>query len=180
MRPRVMTGGVFQEKQRIADLPSLAQVNYLPLQAQPFAVIKLTRLTTEITFALEIIGPQCSAGILPADLMRLALGAAGEDAAGTAALLHGQPIPERGPFERPVYSSSLERAGPNEARHCSLRRLTRLSHRIQVSRPLSPPMPLGPVAKNVLHLCIQLGRSLLMSSRSRASNLSPRRLRRYR
>ena len=50
-------GRVFQEKQRIPDLPSLAQVNYLPLQAQPFAVIKLTELDDRNHVALEIIGP---------------------------------------------------------------------------------------------------------------------------
>src|SRR5258708_219262 len=51
---------VFEQKQDIADLSSLAQVNQLPLQPNPFGVINLTELDDGNHVAVEIIGPQCS------------------------------------------------------------------------------------------------------------------------
>jgi hypothetical protein len=57
---------VFEQKQDIADLSRLAQINQLLLQANPFAIINLTELDDRNHVAIEIIGPQRSAGILPA------------------------------------------------------------------------------------------------------------------
>ena len=59
---------VFEQKQDIADLSGLAQINQLLLQANPFAIIDLAELDDRNHVASEIIGPQCSAGTLPAVL----------------------------------------------------------------------------------------------------------------
>ena len=37
-------GRMFQQQQHVADLPSLAQIDQFPLQAQPFAIFKLPEL----------------------------------------------------------------------------------------------------------------------------------------
>ena len=57
-----------QQQQHVSDLAGLAQINQLPLQPKPFAIINLTELDDRNHVAIEIIGPQRSAGILPAVL----------------------------------------------------------------------------------------------------------------
>src|SRR5258707_3892481 len=59
---------VFEQKQHIAYLSRLAQFDQPLLQAEPFAVVEDTELDDRNHVAIEIIGPQCSAGILPAVL----------------------------------------------------------------------------------------------------------------
>src|SRR5712671_5040114 len=61
-------GRVFEQKQHIAYLSRLAQFDQPLLQAQPFAVVKYAELGDRNHVAIEIIGPECSAGILPAVL----------------------------------------------------------------------------------------------------------------
>src|ERR1700686_2504629 len=61
-------GRVLKQQQHVADLPRLAQFDELPLQAQTFAIVEYAELDDRNHVAIEIIGPQCSAGILPAVL----------------------------------------------------------------------------------------------------------------
>src|SRR5216684_2589669 len=42
--PKSNDGRMFQQQQHVADLSSLAQINQLPLQPNPFAIINLTEL----------------------------------------------------------------------------------------------------------------------------------------
>jgi hypothetical protein len=73
------------------------------LQSEPFAIINLTELDDRNHVAIEIIGPQCSAGILPAALKASSARPAGQDAPpdsrrGRRRYSPGQLIPGRGPF----------------------------------------------------------------------------------
>src|SRR6266853_5603702 len=61
-------GRMFQQQQHVVDLSSLAQINQPLLQPNPVAIINLAELDDRNHVAIEIIGPQCSAGILPAVL----------------------------------------------------------------------------------------------------------------
>src|SRR5882762_11180739 len=91
---------VFEQKQDIADLSGLAQINQLLLQPNPFAIINLTELDDRNHVASEIIGPQCSAGILPAVLSASRARRGG--ATPVASLFQGE-----GHFERSVQFLNL-------------------------------------------------------------------------
>ena len=51
-------GGMFKQQKHIADLASLAQIDQLPLQPNPFAIINLTELDDRNHGGIEIIGPE--------------------------------------------------------------------------------------------------------------------------
>jgi hypothetical protein len=74
------------------------------LQPKPFAITNLTELDDRNHVAIEIIGPQCSAGILPAALkassarVRRAKTPPRDSRRGRRRYSPGQLIPGRGPF----------------------------------------------------------------------------------
>ena len=72
-------GRMFQQQQHVADLASLAQIDQLPLQAQPFAIVKHAELDDRNHVAIEIIGPPAAA-------------------VGRRRYSRGRPIPGREPF----------------------------------------------------------------------------------
>ncbi len=49
---------MFEQQQHVADLAGLAQIDQLPLQPKPFAIIKLAELDDGNHVAFEIIGPR--------------------------------------------------------------------------------------------------------------------------
>ena len=51
-------GRMFQQQQHVSDLAGLAQIDRLPLQPKPFAIINLTELDDRNHVAIEIIGRQ--------------------------------------------------------------------------------------------------------------------------
>src|ERR1700674_4664578 len=93
-------GRMFEQKQDVANLPRLAQFDELPLQAQTFAIVEYAELDDRNHVAIEIIGPQCSAGILPAVLSasRARRGGRGHPPGSRRRYSRGQPIPGRGTF----------------------------------------------------------------------------------